>query len=129
MLGVTGVNVTVGQGVGVKVGVGLRYGVLVGGTGLGVCVGRGVRVGISVAVGRGVRVDVEVGVKVSVFVGVLVGKEVGGIPVTSKKPETFQVNPVKICTSYVPGSHSCCSGFQSVKPRPPVSPSQGKVSK
>lgn len=117
MLGVTGVNVTVGQGVGVKVGVGLRYGVLVGGTGLGVCVG------------RGVRVDVAVGVKVSVFVGVLVGKEVGGIPVTSKKPETFQVNPVKICTSYVPGSHSCCSGFQSVKPRPPVSPSQGKVSK
>lgn len=43
--------------------------------------------------------DVAVGVVVSVFVGVFVGNGVGGMPVTSKKPETFQVKPVKICTS------------------------------
>lgn len=85
-------------------------------------------IGVGVSVGRGVRVGVAVGVGVTVFVGVFVGKAVGGIPVISKKPETFQFKPVKICTSYVPGSHSCGSGSQSVKPRPPVSPSQGRVS-
>ena len=83
---------------------------------MGVCVGRGVRVGVAVRVG--------VGVSVGVFVGIAVG----GTPSTSKKPETFQFNPVNICTSYVPGSQSCGSGSQSVKPNPPVSPSQGRVS-
>jgi hypothetical protein len=38
-------------------------------------------------------VGVAVGVGVAVFVGVFVGKAVGGIPVTSKKPETFQFKP------------------------------------
>jgi hypothetical protein len=41
-------------------------------------------------------VGVAVGVGVTVFVGVFVGKAVGGIPVTLKKLETFQVKPVKI---------------------------------
>ena len=78
--------------------------------------------------GRKVRVGVAVRVGVDVVVGVSVGIGVGGVPSTSKNPETFHVNPLKICTSYVLGNHSGGSGNQSVKPSPPVSPSQGSVS-
>jgi hypothetical protein len=51
--------------------------------------------GISVAVtdGRGVRVGVNVRVGVGVLVGVSVGAEVGGMPVTVKRPDCFQSSP------------------------------------
>jgi hypothetical protein len=84
MLGVTGVRVSVGQGVRVRVGVELRKGVRVGGMGVCVLVGRGVRVTVGVLVGRRVRV------------GVSEGTAVGASPSTVNTPEIFQIRPVKI---------------------------------
>lgn len=84
--------------------------------------GRGVRDGV------GVAVSVGVGMGVLVSVGVMVGSAVGGSPSTVNRPETFQVRPVKICTSYSPTAHAEGSGSQSVYPLPPVLPSQGWVS-
>jgi hypothetical protein len=122
-LGTKGVKV--GGGVGVIVGDGLGPGVKLG---VGVIVGVRVRVGVNVRVGVRVGVGVRVRVDPSVAVGEGLGVRVGGSPSTRKIPTTFHSSPTKICTWYSPGSHSEASGFQSVKPKPPVPPSQGLVS-
>lgn len=117
---------------------------------IGVAVGHGVRLGVRVQVGKGVRVAVRVGVgprvavavavpvavrvAVAVFVAVAVGVAVGvtvgvgGSPVTVKDPLTLQSWPIKMRTSYGPGSHSLAEGCQSEYPYPPDPPSQGFVS-
>ena len=100
----------------------------------GVKVGSGVSVGICVLVAVGVCVTVPVLVGVSVFEGdgviegVIVGIAVGASPSTTNCPMTFHSSPTKICTSYVPGSHSEAGASRSVKPKPPVSPFHGSVS-
>ena len=131
IVGVTGVGVMVGQGVGDFVGVGDLKLVAVGlgvFDGRGVTVGNGVRVRVSVADGHGVRVGVFEGVRVSVRVGVRLGSAVGGVPWTMNVPDLFHVSPENNWTWYSPSSHSCGSGSQSVKPRPPEPPFQGIVS-
>ena len=79
-----------------------------------------------------VLVGVDEGVRVmvgdTVGLGVMVGIAVGGSPDTTNWPTTFHSMPTKICTVYVPGSHSEGGGAHSEYPRPPVVPSQGKVS-
>jgi hypothetical protein len=81
-----GVNVAVAVGVGVLVGVGVNVAVAVGvgvfvavgvGVALGVSVGTGVFVGLGVFVNVGVNVAVAVGVGVFVNVGVAVGRLTG----------------------------------------------------
>ena len=119
-----GVGMWVGEGViGVMVGVGAW---VFSGVGVGVG-GRGVKVmvGWCVSEGRRVKVGARVPVPVGVKEGVALGTGVGGWPSTVKRPEVFQLNPIKICTSYSPTSQRQGSGFQSVYPTPPVPPSQG----
>lgn len=100
----------------------------------GVLVGSGVRVGLGVLVEVGVDVAVPVLVGetvregVSVSDGVNVGIAVGASPSMMNCPMTFHSSPTKICTSYVPGSHSEAGASLSVKPKPPVSPFHGMVS-
>jgi hypothetical protein len=74
MVGVTGVRVSVGQGVREDVGVGEMYGVRVGG------------------IGVGVRDEVGVGEEVRV------GAAVGGLPVTLNSPAILKVSPAKTWT-------------------------------
>ena len=118
-----------GVGVGQRVSVG--SGVLDGGTvkvmvGVFVIVGVSVRVGVKVFVGVGDGPTVFV--KVRVYVGERVGVAVGGKPVIVKRPESFQVKPMKTCTSYSPGSHFSRSAAQNEYPYPPVPPFHGSVS-
>lgn len=87
---------------------------------------------VLVAVGVDVTVPVSVGVSVSEGVGVIdgvrVGIAVGASPSMMNSPITFHSSPTKICTSYVPGSHSDAGALHSVNPKPPVSPFHGMVS-
>ena len=66
------------------------------------------------------------------FVGVLDGSSVGvgegGSPSIVKLPETTQVSPLNICSSYSTGIHIPSSGSQIATPYPPVLPFQGNVS-
>ena len=130
------VRVGVLDGTGVDVGRGVTVGVLVGtcvAVGSGVRVGEGVHVavGATVWVGEGtgvevlVAVEVAVGaaVEVAVFEGTAVatspvGVMVGGSPCSVKVPEVFQPVPIKIWTSYWPGSQACASWPQVVMPIP-----------
>jgi len=138
-VGVIVMGVAVGQRVFVGVGDGEGKRVLVAvagrGVGEGPKVGVVVRVGVAVRVGVGVRVGVWVGdaVGIGVLVGVReavgLGGWVGASPSTKKRPDIFHAVPIKIRTSYSPGSHSQAGGSQSVKPKPPEPPSQGLLSK
>jgi len=77
------------------------------GEGVGLRVGEGVgegSVGDGPAVGLGMGVRVEVGVTVGV----------GGSPVMMKRPDIFQLAPVKICTSYSPGNQPPTGALHSV---------------
>lgn len=103
----------------------LNQGVLVGS---GVNVGRGVLVAVGVRVTVAVLVGETVREGVGVREGVNVGIAVGASPSTMNCPICFHSNPTKICTSYVPGSHSEAGASHSVKPNPPVSPFHGMVS-
>jgi hypothetical protein len=117
-----------GVGEGPKVGVGVRVGVAVR-VGVVVRVGVAVRVGVVVRVGVGVGDAVGIEVLVGVREAVGLGGGVGASPSTMKRPEIFHAVPIKIRTSYSPGSHSQAGGSQSVKPKPPEPPSQGLLSK
>ncbi len=103
---VGGVMLGVHVGSWVFSGVGVSEGGKVGGTGVSVGgtvkMGEGVAVGWCVALGEGVNV------------GVALAGGVGGRPSTVKKPDTMNLSPTKICTSYCPASHSQGFGFQSV---------------
>lgn len=78
--------------------------------------------GSGVLDGRGVRETVgeDFAVGVAAFEGfiwgVLLAVTPGGLPVTVKCPDDFISRPLKINTSYSPGSHSDGEGFQSVYP-------------
>ena len=96
--------------------------------GWGVAEGQGVDEGTGVGDGNAVFVAVLVRVGDLDAVGVALGTAVGGSPSTVKLPLRFHVKPVKICTSYSPGSHSCGSASQSVNPSPPEPPSHASVS-
>ena len=94
----------------------------------GVVVGDEVRVGAVVRVAVAVLLGVGVREGVGVDEGVRVGIGVGASPWTRNCPTIFQSSPTKIWTSYVPGNQSEAGASHSVKPYPPVSPSQGMVS-
>ena len=102
IVGVTGVGVNVGRCVRVRVSVGDKKGV---GDfrgvllGSGVAEGHGVELGMGVEDGLGVLVAVLVNVGDFDAVGVKLGTAVGGSPSTVKLPLRFQVKPAKICTS------------------------------
>ena len=100
----------------------------VGVEGVGVLVGVGDLVTVAVRVGEGVAEAVAVREGVGVRLGVTVGLGVGASPSRMNCLTSFQSSPTKICTSYVPGSHSSAGASHSVNPKPPVSPSQGIVS-
>ena len=100
----------------------------VGVEGDGVIVAVGDLVAVGVRVGEGVAELVAVRDGVGVRLGVTVGRGVGASPSRVNCPTCFQSRPTKICTSYVPGSHSSAGASHSVNPNPPVSPSQGIVS-
>lgn len=78
----------------------------------------GVKVLVAVGVREGVAVRLGVGVLEALGVneGVLVGIAVGASPSRRNCPTIFTSNPTKICTSYVPGSHSEAGASHSVKP-------------
>jgi len=120
-----GWRVSVGDGV-ISVAVGQR--VIVG---LSVAVGVlgvGEMVALAVEVAEAVKVGVTVAVGTRVVVGDGVNVDEGGSPSTVKIPERSQSNPIKICTTYSPGSQVSASGSQSENPAPPEPPSQGLVS-
>lgn len=115
-----GMSVGLGRGEAVKVivevgrveaVVAVRDAVAVG-FGVGVFVAEGVLVGETTGLGVGVRLAVavleavEVGAAVGVSLGIGLGVSVGGLPSSTNRPEAFHSVPTKICTSYVPGSHS-----------------------
>lgn len=103
--------------------------------GVFVIVGVSVMVGVRDDVGVDVLVRVGDGPIVRVGVGVLDGGSVavavGGVPLMMKVPLAPSIHwlPIKICTSYVPGTHASDEGFHSVYPYPPVPPFHGRVSK
>ena len=70
----------------------------------------GVRDGVEVLVGVSVREGV------GVVEDVAVGGAVGASPCRRNCPTTFQSNPTKIATVYVPGSHSLAGASHWVKP-------------
>jgi hypothetical protein len=107
-----GMRVAVRDGVGITVNV--RVGVKAG-VRVGVAEATGVDVRAGVLDATGVRVGVNDGGLVSVIVGVEV--IVGGSPVKVKDAEAFHSLPMKMRTSYVPGSHfsaGCCQNEYSM---------------
>lgn len=77
------------------------------GVGVGLRVGEGVEDG---SVGDGPMVGLGMGVRVAVAVGV----GVGGSPVMVNRPDTFQLAPAKIWTSYSPGNQPPTGALHSV---------------